>query len=887
MSVLNYCHYNLGKIIPDYKPPEGLSGDKFEGAIVLPPNIGMHKWIASLDIASLYPSTMRSLNISPETITGQFIEGADAYKEIFEESDKDISFKEEKSGKFYTAPAKKWKKFLKKNNWTVSGCGTTFHQDYDGVIPSILTQWFTERKEYKKKMFEASQRGDKEAQEYYDNMQYIKKIQLNSMYGATGNKYFKFYDVRLAKSTTLPGREILMHMVKKVAEKLNGSYEWPSKSIYYGDSVAHDTKIYIAPDHDVKISELFTSVDDNIGDREYCYPKNVNVLTYSESKNSTVFRPIKYVMRHKCNKKMYRVHLNNYQYVDVTEDHSLIGYKNTKYRKKNESHLVELKPTELGDTVNSVVYLQNIPRESDNIESRNYSKEVYEFLGYVIGDGYCGPIAENGQHAGVGLSVGVQDISEVETKLLNPLKNQGLVTSWHIKSNGHDVRICGTAIARLVRQSLYADECKKSIPSWLRKESKENICAFLRGYFSADGTLTKGMPVLCSTNSEYLEEVQKLLFLCGISSTICRENNVNSYNGVNSGTYTKRLAVKQRDIFAERIGFILERKQNKINTKTGRYFSYQSKFDFAIQQVQKIEEIEYTDYVYDIEVEDTHTFFANNVLVHNTDSVYFHTRATTKEKSRMIANKLCDIVNESYPGFMRDAFNCDDHHDKLIKAEQEIVSDRGIFIKKKYYILHLVSKDGKDVDEMKNMGVPIKKTTLPKEIKIELESYIERLLKGESWDIIGPEIVAYKDKIKNLDNPLVLGLPTGVKKVEYYTELFNNNDPDLKSLPGHVAASILWNKSLNVYGDKESPKIISGSKIKVFYLKNKIDRFKSIAVPKELSEPPEWFLKHFEPIIDKDAQIERLVDNPMKIMISAAGLKVPTKKKILFEKVFE
>lgn len=505
MSVLNYCHYNLGKIIPDYKPPEGLSGDKYEGAIVLPPNVGMHKWIASLDIASLYPSTMRSLNISPETITGQFIEGADAYKEIFEESDKDISFKEEKSGKFYTAPAKKWKTFLKKNNWTVSGGGTTFHQDYDGVIPSVLTQWFNERKEYKKKMFEASQRGDKEAQEYYDNMQYIKKIQLNSMYGATGNKYFKFYDVRLAKSTTLSGREILMHMVKKIAEKLDGKYEWPSKSIYYGD----------------------------------------------------------------------------------------------------------------------------------------------------------------------------------------------------------------------------------------------------------------------------------------------------------------------------------------------------------------------------------------------TDSSYFYTRANTKEKSLLIANKLCDIVNKSYPGFMRDAFNCDDNHDKLIKAEQEIVSDRGIFIKKKYYILHLVSKDGKDVDEMKNMGVPIKKTTLPKEIKIELESYIERLLKGESWDIIGPEIVAYKDKIKNLDNPLVLGLPTGVKKVEYYTELFNSNDPDLKSLPGHVAASILWNKSLNVYGDKESPKIVSGSKIKVFYLKNKIDRFKSIAVPKELSEPPEWFLEHFEPIIDKDAQITRLVDNPMKIMISAAGLKVPTKKKILFEKVFE
>ena len=253
-----------------------------------------------------------------------------------------------------------------------------------------------------------------------------------------------------------------------------------------------------------------------------------------------------------------------------------------------------------------------------------------------------------------------------------------------------------------------------------------------------------------------------------------------------------------------------------------------------------------------------------------------------KDSALQVANDVCDVVNESYPEFMRDAFLCDDNHDSLMKAEQEIVSDRGIYIKKKYYILHVVSSDGEDVDKIKDMGVPIKKTTLPKAIKVKLASYIERLLKGESWDIIGPEIVDFKDELHETEEIGILGLPKGIKQVESYTERFNAKEPDLR-LPGHVSAAILWNKCLDSYKDHESPRINSGAKLAVYYLTKPIGRFKSIAVPKDLNEVPEWFKEHFVPIIDREAQIKRLIDDPMKIMISAAGIKVPTKKKLKFE----
>jgi hypothetical protein len=80
-----------------------------------------------------------------------------------------------------------------------------------------------------------------------------------------------------------------------------------------------------------------------------------------------------------------------------------------------------------------------------------------------------------------------------------------------------------------------------------------------------------------------------------------------------------------------------------------------------------------------------------------------------------------------------------------------------------------------------------------------------------------------------------------------------------------------------------SPKIISGNKLQIYYLTKPIGRFKSIAVPSDIEILPEWFTKNFIPRIDKKAQILRLVDKPMQIMVSAAGIVVPTKKKLIFE----
>ena len=243
-AIMNFCTHELPERIALVDAPYMVEehGKKFEGAFVLEPQVGLHEWISSVDIKSLYPSSMRALNISPETLVGQFFENEEAYRQIRDKTDAELTVLYE-MGEIETLTGAEWFEYLNKRNWAISVNGTVFDQSEDGIIPSILTSWFKDRIEHQKLKNEMDEKfketGDpeyKKKKEYYDNIQYLKKIQLNSMYGVFGNKYFRFFDVRIAESTTKTGREVLLHMAKKIAEVLDGEYNFPSKSIAYGDT---------------------------------------------------------------------------------------------------------------------------------------------------------------------------------------------------------------------------------------------------------------------------------------------------------------------------------------------------------------------------------------------------------------------------------------------------------------------------------------------------------------------------------------------------------------------------------------------------------------------------------------------------------------------------
>lgn len=246
LAIINFCHNELHTIVPDSVHTDELT-EKFKGALVLFPIVGMHENVAAIDVVSLYPRAIMTVNASPETLVGQFFDKHEAHQDIALSSEKSLFFKFE-NGDMEERPASAWREYLREHNYSVSGYGTVFSMEKQGFIPAIISEWFKQRKLYKKQAYTASMAMEgltvgsaeyikaKNDYDYADRLQYIFKIRLNSLYGALGNRFFKFFDVRLAESTTRSGQAILMHMVRKVAETIDGTYAYPSESAIYSDT---------------------------------------------------------------------------------------------------------------------------------------------------------------------------------------------------------------------------------------------------------------------------------------------------------------------------------------------------------------------------------------------------------------------------------------------------------------------------------------------------------------------------------------------------------------------------------------------------------------------------------------------------------------------------
>ena len=233
------------------------------GAYVAYPKEGIHDWIGSLDINSLYPSAIRALNMGPETIVGQLRQTM-TQEYIDNKMAKGSSFAASWEGMFgsleYTAVMNQeigtditidWENgqtdvisaaqvydliFDSHQPWVLSANGTIFTYEKEGIIPGLLKRWYAERKEMQAKLKDCIKTGNKIEEEYWDKRQLVKKINLNSLYGAILNPGCRFFDKRIGQSTTLTGRQIVKHMAGKVNEIVAGDYDYRGKAIIYGDT---------------------------------------------------------------------------------------------------------------------------------------------------------------------------------------------------------------------------------------------------------------------------------------------------------------------------------------------------------------------------------------------------------------------------------------------------------------------------------------------------------------------------------------------------------------------------------------------------------------------------------------------------------------------------
>jgi DNA polymerase elongation subunit (family B) len=261
---------------------------------------------------------------------------------------------------------------------------------------------------------------------------------------------------------------------------------------------------------------------------------------------------------------------------------------------------------------------------------------------------------------------------------------------------------------------------------------------------------------------------------------------------------------------------------------------------------------------------------------------------TLSEKIK-IADTVADVVNRSFPDFMMAQFLVQPEFSGKIRTGREIYASAAFFVSKKRYVMHVVDKEGIPKDTLKLMGLDAKKTTTPRPVKEFLRTVCYDLLTGKPENDIDQYIMKYRDAIID-DIPLMeMGLPKGVKKVELYTDAFY--DHYKTRLPGHVAASILYNEVRNEHGDTTSLPITSGMKIKVFNFKYEIEHrgrlFNSIALPTDTEEIPDWFTEKFVPIIDREKHAKKLVDNMLHNMFDSIPRHVPTRHQEALNEEFD
>lgn len=258
-AIINEAH-ERGMVVPARQ--ERLSDDDTQaaGAYVAYPRKGIHEYIGSIDINSLYPSTIRALNMGPETIVGQLrpimtdryirerqlggMSFAAAWEGLFatleytavmeQQRGTEITIDWQSGDETVHSAAEVWRLIFDSNQpWMLSANGTIFTYEKEAIIPGLLKRWYAERKEMQAKLQECTTKAD---EEYWDKRQLVKKINLNSLYGAILNPGCRFFDKRIGQSTTLTGRAIARHMDAYVNECITGKYDHVGEAIIYGDT---------------------------------------------------------------------------------------------------------------------------------------------------------------------------------------------------------------------------------------------------------------------------------------------------------------------------------------------------------------------------------------------------------------------------------------------------------------------------------------------------------------------------------------------------------------------------------------------------------------------------------------------------------------------------
>jgi len=663
-------------------------GDKYEGAIVLPPKCAMYmdNPVACVDYSSLYPSSMISQNFSHDSkvwvkeydLDGKLIgetgekdaQGKFIYDHLPGYKYIDIDFD---NFKYLRNPANPKSKEVKTKVGKFVVRWAQLPEGEKSILPAILEQLLGARASTRKMM---KSEKDPFMQNILEKRQLGYKETANSLYGQCGAPVSPLYEKDVAACTTATGRMMIIY-AKRIVEEVYGDLEYDTeihgpvkcKAEYiYGDSVANYTPVYIRNNGVFSVCTIEDLAVRHGGnnwvkcsepgkqDKEFCELSDVE--TWTDKGWTKLHRVIRHELA--SYKKMVRV-LTHTGLVDVTDDHSLLTPNGNEVSSKDVKIGTEL-------------LHHAFPVLS---ETSKFTVEQARVMGFFFGDGSCGSYnCESGKKSSWALnnaSLGIIDqyielcktaYPEFEWRYMDTLESSGV---YKISPK------CETygSISRFVenyREMMYFEKAK-IIPSEILGAPVELRQAFWEGMYDADG-----------------------------------DKDANGYVRIDQ---KNQISASCICLLASSLGW-----KTSINTRSDKPHIYRITMTKKTQRknpiaIKKMHEISYSGYVYDLTT-DNHHFAAGigNMIVHNTDSVFFtFNLEDPKTGAKILGKPALEMTIE----IAQDAAQlCS----KYLKPPMELSYEKTlmpfILLSKKRYVGTLYETDP-NKGKMKYMGLAIKR----------------------------------------------------------------------------------------------------------------------------------------------------------------------------------
>ena len=749
--------------------------EEFEGGAVFEPITGVRENISVLDLKSLYPMCMVTINAGPETKVDDDYEG-----------------------ETYRAPN-----------------GTQFRKEPDGIMREMVDDLLSEREEKKK----LRDKHDPDSDEYviYDTQQAAIKVIMNSLYGVSGWDRFRLYDKEGAAAVTATGREVI-DFTETVASELD--YE-----VAYGDSVTGDRPVVVRdPDGIVRvlpIADLFERATASTGDTVVITADGGAVGSAPGGKDrrrldgwealslaadgEPEWQPIQQAIRHKVDKPVVTLQ-HKFGESTTTRDHS--------YVVDDDGELVEATP----DDVDEPLRIPGMPAV-DTIETI----DVYEIL-----DGYTREYED-------GRSVGSEDAA---TKTKRVHANEEWVWFGHDHHNelSKPVKVQryididsedGAALLRLLAayitegsastiettESRFGASICESREEWLEGLQSDYYRLFENTTASVIASDSSGARTVEYETSEGLQSVTyddatyKLQLMSELAAVFFREFAGQTSRGKRIPGFVFNLSTDGQDLFldtliegdgsrefprytdeycerhfdfettsrelAAGLSMLLTQREQKHSLKyrdTKDSYTIRTCDSYRSGRDPVCTEVDHDGYVYDLSVANNENFVdgVGGVVLHNTDSVMLELdNEVNKAEAIEQSFEIEEHINSRYDDFASDELNADAHR---FQIEFEKLYRRFFQAgRKKRYAGHIIWKEGKDVDDIDITGFEYKRSDIAPITKRVQKSVIETIVTGDDIEADRQEVREYlmtviEEFLNGERSVEEIGIPGGIGK---------------------------------------------------------------------------------------------------------------------------